>query len=117
MTSQHVVPSLPVAQRMSVSWISKISSCLSMHRRSEIRFTGVFSILGHMTVEIITTVFIAKPADLDHAYALYAQRIAQAPAQIFAPSAAPLPQDNDFVFWSLLTHAGYDRFDSHTDWN
>src|SRR5699024_8399997 len=69
-----------------------------------------------MTVEIITTVFIAKPEDLDQAYALYEQRIAQAPAQILAHSAAPLPHDNDFELWSLRTQAVYDRLDSPMDW-
>ena len=68
-----------------------------------------------MTVEIITTVFIAKPEDLDQAYALYEQRIAQAPAQILAHSAAPLPHDNDFELWSLRTQAVYDRLDSPMD--
>jgi len=31
-----------------------------------------------MTVEILTTQFIAKPEDLDRAYAVYEKRIAQA---------------------------------------
>src|SRR5699024_2210701 len=69
-----------------------------------------------MTVEIITTVFIAKPEDLDQAYALYEQRIAQAPAQILAYSAAPLPHDQAFELFASRLLSVYDRLDSPMAW-
>lgn len=69
-----------------------------------------------MTVEIITTQFIAKPEDLDRAYALYESRIAQADARILAYSAKPIPSTNEFELWSLRTQAVYDRLDSPEEW-
>lgn len=78
---------------------------------------AVFSLSwGGMTVEIITTVFIAKPEDLDRAYALYKERIAQADARILAYSTKPIPSNNEFELWSLRTEAVYGRLDAPHDW-
>ena len=71
---------------------------------------------GAMTVEIISTVFIAKPEDLDRAYALYKERIALADARVLAYSPRPIPSKNEFELWSLRTQAVYDRLDSPHDW-
>ena len=70
-----------------------------------------------MTVEILTTQFIAKPEDLDRAYALYEKRIAQAEAKILAYSPKPLPSDDEFELWSLRTQAVYDQLDSPLQWH
>lgn len=74
-----------------------------------------------MTVRIFTTEFIAKPEDLDRAYALYQQRIGQLSdvqpdATIFAYSPRPLPSDSVFDLWFLRTQAVYDRLDSPEQW-
>ena len=84
-----------------------------MHRHSvRRRRGGVFLSWGNMTVEIITTVFIAKPEDLDKAYALYQERIAQAPVNVLAYSAKPIPHADDYELWSLRMQATFDRLDS-----
>lgn len=78
---------------------------------------AVFSLSwGNMTVEIITTVFIAKPEDLDKAYALYQERIAQAPVNVLAYSAKPIPHADDYELWSLRMQATFDRLDSPEEW-
>ena len=74
-----------------------------------------------MTVEIITTQFIAKPEDLDRAYALYESRIAQVStlqpdATVFAYSPKLLPSDSVFDLWFLRTQAVYDRLDAPGEW-
>ncbi|MGO1446205.1 MAG: hypothetical protein ACTJGI_07725, partial [Corynebacterium casei] len=78
---------------------------------------AVFSLSwSGMTVEIITTEFIAKPEDLDRAYALYKERIARADARILAYSSKPIPSSEEFGLWFLRTQAVYDRLDSPIDW-
>lgn len=62
-----------------------------------------------MAFEIVTTHFVAHEHDLEEAYSLYRDRIADSGAVISAVSPHPHPIEDEFHLWDLRCQAAYDN--------
>ncbi|WP_291314443.1 hypothetical protein [Corynebacterium sp. UBA2622] len=60
-----------------------------------------------MSAEIVTTLFLAHPADAEEAYSVYARRVRESPATVLAVSPGPHPIDAPYALWDLRTEAAY----------
>ncbi len=67
------------------------------------------TMLAAMSAEIVTTLFLAHPKDLEEAYETYLNRVEASPALIHAISPHPQPVDDPYTLWNLRTEAAYDN--------
>ncbi len=60
-----------------------------------------------MSAEIVTTLFLAHPAEAEEAYRMWERRVREAPVAVHAVSPAPHPIDAPYALWDLRTEAAY----------
>lgn len=63
--------------------------------------------LSGMSAEIVTTLFLAHPGEVDEAYELYRRRVLESPALVYAVSPRPQPVSDAYNLWDLRTQAAY----------